>query len=195
MAEFILFLHALQAPLRIGLAVVLAVAAVLALISWLERTRRVNAFGPLGRFARRALDPALAPVDRVVARTGGRRTSTPWWGAFAILVIGAVFIGAVDFLRDLLSFAYYTSSQGPRGVLRLAVSWSVGLLQLAIMVRVVTSWIGGAYSFVGRTAFRLSEWFLAPLRRVLPPMGMMDLSPIVAYFGLALLRGIVLGAI
>jgi YggT family protein len=195
MVEVIFVLHYIQLPLRIGLALVLAVAAVLALIAWLERTRRVNTFGALGRFSRRALDSALAPVDRLVARAGGRRTSAPWWGLFAVLVLGAVLIGFVDFLQDILSFAYNASTQGPRGVIRLIVSWGLGLLQLAIMVRVITSWIGGAYSWVGRTAFTLTEWFLAPLRRVLPPMGMMDLSPIVGYFAIVLLRGVILRVI
>jgi len=114
---------------------------------------------------------------------------------FLVLVLGAVVIGLVDFVREILAFAYYASSQGPRSVLRLVVGWAFGLLQVAIMVRVVTSWVGGAYSWVGRTAFRLTEWFLAPLRRVLPPMGTVDLSPIVAYFAISLLRGIVVGAI
>lgn len=195
MGDILAVLHHIQLPLRIGFAVVLAVTALFALVAWLERTRRVSAFGALGRFSRRVLDPALAPVDRIVARTGGRRTSTPWWGLFAVLVVGAVLIGLVDFVRELLAFAYYASSQGPRSVLRLVVSWSFGLLQLAVMVRVVTSWVGGSYSWVGRTAFTLTEWLLAPLRRVLPPIGMMDLSPIVAYFAIALLRGVIVGAI
>lgn len=195
MADLILRLHFLQTPLRIGIAIALALAAVLALVSWLERTRRTNAFGALSRFARDVLDPLLAPVDRIVARAGGRRISTPWWGVFVVLLAGAVLLGLLDFTRDVLSFAYYASSQGPRAVLRLAVGWSFGFLQLAIMVRVVTSWIGGAYSWVGRAAFRLTEWFLRPLRRVLPPVGMMDLSPIVGYFALWLLSGIVMRAL
>jgi YggT family protein len=195
MGELILLLRQIQTQLRVGLGLLLLIAGVLALVSWLERTRRTSAFGPLSRFARRLLDPALAPLDRIVARTGGRRTSTPWWGVFAVLVAGAVFIGIVDFLRELLTFAYYASSQGPRSVLRLLVSWGFGLLQVAIMVRVVVSWIGGSYTWVGRTAFTLTEWFLAPLRRALPPIGMMDLSPIVAYFALALLRRVMVGLI
>jgi len=72
MAEVIIVLHYLQLPLRTGLAVLLLVAAILALVSWLERTRRINAFSAASRFARNVLDPALAPVDRIVARTGGR---------------------------------------------------------------------------------------------------------------------------
>ena len=195
MADVILTLHYLQLPLRTGLAVLLLLAAILALVSWMERTRRINAFSAASRFARNVLDPALAPVDRIVARTGGRRTSTPWWGVFVVLLLGATVIGLVDFLREILSFAYYASSQGPRSVLRLVVGWGFGILQVAIMVRVVISWVGGSRTLVGRAAFSLTEWFLAPLRRALPPMGMMDLSPIVAYFALALLRRIVVGAI
>lgn len=195
MVEVILLLQRLQLPLRIGLGVVLSVAAALALISWLERSRRVSPFGALGRFARQVLDPALAPVDRIVARTGGRRTSTPWWGVFVVLVAGAMIIGLVDFLRELLTVAAYESAQGPRNVMQLVVRWSFGLLQLAIIVRVMTSWLGGAYSWFGRTAFTMTEWFLAPLRRVLPPMGAMDFSPIVAYFAISLLRAVILRAL
>jgi YggT family protein len=114
---------------------------------------------------------------------------------FVVLVAGAVLIGLVDTLRELLTVASQASSQGPRSVLRLAVTWAFGLLQVAIMVRAVTSWVGGSYSWIGRSSFTLTEWFLAPLRRVLPPMGMMDLSPIVAYFALSLLRSVVLGVL
>jgi YggT family protein len=56
------------------------------------------------------------------------------------------------------------------------------------------SWLGGTYSPPGQIAYRLTEWFLGPLRGVLPSIGMVDISPMVAYFGLSLLRGIVLGA-
>jgi uncharacterized protein YggT (Ycf19 family) len=37
----------------------------------------------------------------------------------------------------------------------------------------------------------LTEWLLAPVRRRIPPFGMIDLSPLVAYFVLVLLRFVV----
>ena len=40
---------------------------------------------------------------------------------------------------------------------------------------------------------RLSEPILRPLRRVIPSLGMIDITPIVAYFGLVLLEGLILG--
>jgi uncharacterized protein YggT (Ycf19 family) len=38
----------------------------------------------------------------------------------------------------------------------------------------------------------LTEWFLAPLRRVLPTFGPFDISPFVAYFLLYIVRSAVL---
>jgi YggT family protein len=46
-----------------------------------------------------------------------------------------------------------------------------------------------------RWAFVLTEWFMAPLRRVVPSLGMIDITPIIAYFALSILEGVVLGAL
>jgi YggT family protein len=40
-----------------------------------------------------------------------------------------------------------------------------------------------------RWSFQLTEWFMAPLRRVVPTIGVIDITPIVAYILLRLLRG------
>jgi YggT family protein len=40
----------------------------------------------------------------------------------------------------------------------------------------------------------LTEPVLAPLRRVIPPVGMFDLSFMVAFFGLVILRGLIYAA-
>jgi YggT family protein len=46
-----------------------------------------------------------------------------------------------------------------------------------------------------RWSFVLSEPILKPLRSVIPPLGMIDVTPIIAYFALSLLQPLVLGAI
>jgi YggT family protein len=64
-------------------------------------------------------------------------------------------------------------------------------LQLALLVRVVTSWIGGTYSRVGRLAARMTDWLLRPIQRLVPPLGgVMDVSPILAYVAIALVAGL-----
>lgn len=66
---------------------------------------------------------------------------------------------------------------------------------IVVLVRVVFSWISPSpTNAVSRFAFQLTEPVLAPVRRRLPPMSGVDLSPLVvtlaAYFLIALLRTI-----
>ena len=60
-----------------------------------------------------------------------------------------------------------------------------------LFLRAVISWFpppsGGAATFY-RLLMDLTEPVLAPLRRVIPPAGMFDLSFMVAFFGLLILR-------
>jgi YggT family protein len=49
-------------------------------------------------------------------------------------------------------------------------------------VRVISSWFRiSPWSRWIRWSYVLTEWLLAPLRRVIPPFGMIDITPIVAY--------------
>jgi YggT family protein len=66
-------------------------------------------------------------------------------------------------------------------------------LQLALIVRVISSWVRvSPYSKWVRWSYGLTEWMLAPLRRIIPLLGGIDVTPIVAYLLLGLLEGAVL---
>lgn len=192
MGTLIGWLDVLRAALRAGFNVILVLSFIGALIAWLVRAKKVSPFGALGRFSRSALDPLIAPVESRIIRAGGGTQSAPWWAFVFVFLAGVVVLFTLGFVRDILVGMYYASSRGPGGLVRLAVGWTFGILQLAILVRVVTSWIGGSFSAVGRFATALTEWFLAPLRAVLPPFGNLDLSPIVAWFLLGFIQGMVM---
>ena len=69
---------------------------------------------------------------------------------------------------------------------------------LLLVVRVVMSWFpispNGPAETVAGFLYMVTDPVLVPLRRLLPPVRMgamaLDLSPIVAFFGLSVLRGI-----
>ncbi len=68
-------------------------------------------------------------------------------------------------------------------------------LIIVILVRVAFSWVSPyPTNSVSRFTFQLTEPILAPVRRLIPPMSGMDLSPLVvtlaAYFVIAALRNI-----
>ncbi|MEI8165416.1 MAG: YggT family protein [Chloroflexales bacterium] len=68
-------------------------------------------------------------------------------------------------------------------------------LLFAILGRVLISWIDPTGKMrVSQILHELTEPILAPIRSVLPSMGMIDLSPLVAILLLQLLQGLVLRA-
>lgn len=75
------------------------------------------------------------------------------------------------------------------------------VLQLYIVVllgRVILSWFplspGGALSTIYSGLYAATEPILGPLRRVIPPLGMLDLSVIIAIIGIQLVAASVCGA-
>ena len=73
-------------------------------------------------------------------------------------------------------------------MLAFIVGWVFRLLQLALVVRVIGSWIGATrYTPWMKPFYLATEWMLAPLRRFIPPFGPLDLTPLVAWFLLGLL--------
>jgi len=77
----------------------------------------------------------------------------------------------------------------------------VNLLIFLIFIRVVMSWLVGfgivnIHNPTMRQIYQiieaLTEPIMGPLRRIIPPIGGLDLSPIVAFFGLSWLNGYVL---
>jgi YggT family protein len=182
--------------LRFALFGLAALAAAICGVDWLVRTRRLNAFGPIARFCRTSVDPLLAPVERAVVRAGGMPASAPWWGLVAVVVGGIIVVELLEALRVLLFGALLALAGGPTAIARLLVDWTFGFLEVALLVRVVSSWVRvSPYSKWLRWSYASTEWFLAPLRAVLPAMGPFDLSPLVAYFALSLLQKFVHNAL
>jgi YggT family protein len=188
---------AISSALR-TLFLILAVAATaVALLDWAVRTRRLNPFGGLGRFSRRTVAPLIAPVERRVLSYGGNPQNAPWWMLAAVVVVGLLAITLFDFIARQIVMAYVAMTGGPRGILFLILRWGFALLQIALIIRVVSSWfrLGRESRWVAWT-YPLTEWLLAPIRRVIPPIGgMVDLSPLIAYFLIMIIERIVLGAL
>ncbi len=70
------------------------------------------------------------------------------------------------------------------------------VLLFAILGRVLISWIDPMGNMrVTQVLREITEPILAPIRSVLPSIGMIDLSPIVAMLLLQLLQRLILGAI
>ncbi|MDH4132859.1 MAG: YggT family protein, partial [Gemmatimonadota bacterium] len=105
-------------------------------------------------------------------------------------------LGVTQWLVGLVYTLAGSAAAGPRPLLRFVVNLGFSILMIAIFVRVISSWFGvSPYSRFMRVIHALTDWLLEPLRRVIPPIGMIDISPMVAYLMLMLARGFVVSLI
>jgi YggT family protein len=73
------------------------------------------------------------------------------------------------------------------------VNFAFSAFELLILARVLVSWINAdRYNPVVQFIYRVTEPILAPVRRILPPMGMMDFSPIVVIIAALIIKQIIL---
>ena len=180
--------------IRFALVVIAGIFAVFCVIDWLVRTRRVNLFGSLARFSRSKIDPILEPIERKVVRAGGNPANAPLWALAVVVIGGILLVSVLDFIRaEILGLAFALQS-GPSGIFKLLVAWTFDFLRIALLVRVVSSWLPiSPYSRWIRWAYAISEPILRPLRQVIPSMGPIDITPIIAYFLIGIIQSAVLG--
>lgn len=166
-----------------------ALSGVVAVTNWAVSRGYLQPFGAWPRFVRGASDPLLRPIEHKLLGAGGNPQSAPWW-LFAIVLLGG--LALLEITRWLVGMIFNLASlaqAGPVGILRQVVSWTFQVLMAALFVRVIASWLGGLrYTRWLRPVYALTDWLVIPIQRHMPPFGMFDLSPLVAYLVLMILR-------
>lgn len=152
-------------------------------ISWATRTRRISPFTPLGRFAREKVDPYLRSVEGPVLNAGGSPTMVPWWGLAAFIVLGILAQSLLGYLIGIVASTAFGLASGPRGALRALAQLIFSVLQIALMIRVLSSWFGAlARARWLRWTYTITEPLLAPLRSVIPTLGPFDITPLILFY-------------
>jgi len=166
-------------------------SAIVAATHWAIRRRYLQPFGPLSRTVRRLSDPVLRPLERRMVRWGRNPQDATVWLVGITVIAGIVLLSVVDWATGWIGQLLWLRQAGPSAWAQFLVTSVTQVLLLAILVRVIGSWVGaGDYTRWMRPFVFLTEWLVAPIRRRLPTLGPFDLSPIVAYFALILIRAV-----
>jgi YggT family protein len=172
----------------------LVYAGLVALTHWAVRSRRINPFGAWPRAMRKLSDPVLLPLERRIVRAGGSPQNAPLWLLAIVIGAGLVLLSLTSWLIGMVASLRFVAQGGPRIWMAMVVSAVFTVLMTAILIRVIASWFGiGEYRRWMRPIYGLTSWLIDPIRRILPPFGMFDFSPMVAWLVLYVLRGLVLG--
>ena len=188
------FLASTDAVIQILRTALLSIAVVfgaICVLDWAVRTRKISPFNAVARFCRSTVDPIISPIERRVVRAGGTPAAAPLWALVAVVIGGILLLTLVDMVRLEVVRSMSAAQEGTAGIFHLLVSWTFWILKAAIVVRVISSWLPiSPYSPWVRWSYQLSEPVLAPFRRVIPNLGGLDISPIVAFILLNILEGL-----
>src|SRR6266550_3255854 len=177
---------------RVLVVCALVYASTVGLTHWAVRSRRLSPFGRWPRLVRRASDPVLLPLERRVVRAGGSPHDAPLWLVGIVILGGLLLLTLLHWLAGVIVSISVMADAGPRAFARLLVDAVFSLLMGAIFVRVIASWLCvSPYNRWMRPVVVATDWIIQPIRRVLPPLGMFDMSPMVAWLILYLVRGFV----
>lgn len=151
------------------------------LLRFILQLVRADFYNPISQFIVRATQPLLQPLRRVIPGFAGIDLASLVLALVVQLVVMAIII-------KLMGYAL-------PAVLQL-LAWSlVGITALflkifffALIISVILSWVAPqSHNPAVILVFQLCEPVLAPIRRFLPSLGGLDLSPIFAFIALNLL--------
>ena len=151
------------------------------LLRLLMQLSRADFHNPIARVITQASNPLLRPLRRVIPGYGG----IDW----ALIVLTLVIQ-----IAELIITSVIVSGAVP-GIAALTVMAIGRLLQLVIyiyivviLIEVILSWVNPhAYNAATILVYSLSTPIMRPARRLIPPMGGIDLSPLVVLIVLNLL--------
>lgn len=153
---------------------------VVLLLRILLEAARADFYNPIVQLLVRLTDPLLRPLGKLIPNLGRLNLSAVVL-LYLIQLIGLVILMLISGRApDPLLLAVLALMRLVRMVLV--------LYMILILVGVILSWVGhGVRHPIVPLIFQLTEPVLAPIRRVLPNLGGLDLSPLVAIIGIQFL--------
>jgi YggT family protein len=151
-------------------------------LPWLRADFR----NPLAQGILKLTSPVIIPLRRVVPSFGRLDTAT-------VLVAFIVQYLGIFLMLLILGTSAAISVIAPTAIVKL-VLLSVNLFMFAIFIRIILSWISsGQYNPATAIISTMTEPLLRPVRRLIPPLGGFDISPIFVIIALGALTRVLMG--
>lgn len=151
-------------------------------LPWMQADFR----NPLAQGILKLTSPVVIPLRRIVPSFGRLDTAT-------ILVAFVVQYLAILIILLIVGRSAAFAAIATTALVKLLML-SVNLFMFAIFVRIILSWISpGQHNPATAIITTLTEPILRPVRRVIPPMGGFDISPIFVIIALGALTRVLMG--
>ena len=150
------------------------------LLRFLLQLVRADFYNPIAQFLVAITNPPLKPLRRVIP------------GLFGIDVASVVLLVLLELvfqtlLATLLNQSLTVATLLVKGVFDLLHN-TLNVYLFGILILVILSWVNPYPNALSQLLGRLTEPLLRPARRTIPPLSGIDLSPMVAMLGIALVQ-------
>jgi YggT family protein len=147
---------------------------------WLQYVR-ADFYNPFSQFVVKATQPVIAPLRRVIPALGKFDTAT-----FVLaLMVAVAKIG-------LISVLFSNGAFNPVAVLIIGsitlLKEFLSLVFWMLILRAILSWVSQGGNPFELVIAQLTEPLLAPIRKIIPPFGGLDLSVLIAIIALQFIQ-------
>ena len=173
-------------PMSTIWSILLSATGVLLLLRFMVQLARANFYSPLTQGIVKVTDLLCKGLRRIVP-------ATPRIDTASLLVAWPVYIGLFYMQSAHAKVSVSAMSLPLVGLVRMADTL-VTLYMVALFVHAIMSWIDPSRNYaVNRFSGELTRPILEPVRRFLPPFGILDFSTILVFLGLVFARSVVIG--
>lgn len=146
---------------------------------WLQMAS-ADFYNPLSQFVVKATHPIVGPLRRILPSIGSLDTAS-------LLLAYLVACGKILLLLTVAGVAFEPIAILLSALLNLGKE-IFNLMFWVLILRAIMSWVVQGYNPIAAVLAQLSEPLLAPVRKVIPPIGGLDLSVLVVLIALQFLQ-------
>lgn len=165
--------------------VVFGLYVLVVMLRFLLQLLRADFYNPVSQLVVKVTTPVLRPLRRVIPGA---------WGLDLASLLLAWVLTAIELalMAGLVGIGFHPLAPLAWAIAEL-VALVLNIFLFAIVVQAILSWVSpGRYSPASAILDSLTTPLLRPLRRVIPPVSALDLTPMAAAFGLVLLKMLLL---
>ena len=161
---------------------VVDIYATVLLVRLLLQLVQADFFNPLSQTIFKITAPVVEPLHKIF----------PTIGRFNTAALVSAILVKWSFFLIIMSFDSVSASQIAMLLGVAALSLLGTLIEIyfyGILIVAISSWIGTTSHPTVRLVSQIIDPYMKPFRKIIPPLGMIDISPMVAIFTLIFIRG------
>ena len=180
-----------------GIGIIIVAVIVLMVVRLIADAMDLNPFAWTSRTVRRLSDGIVIPVRGGLRGFGIDTKFAPLVVILIVILLGYLVLQLVGTVAaTLVGIIGSVQSGSVFRVIGFIISGLISIYILFIIIRIVFSWAMLSYTNrVMRFLIDVTEPLLGPLRRMIPPLGWVDISPLVAILILWLFQQAVAGTL